>query len=59
MLVELQDGDIITYDLSKYDCAITSIRYSAWFDGPCTINTDENIVLKIVRNNKVLYEKQR
>lgn len=58
MLIELQDGDIITYDLSEYDCAITSIRYDEWFDGPCTINTDKNIVLKIVRNNKVLYEKQ-
>lgn len=58
MLIELQDGDVITYDLSKYDCTIISIRYNERFDGPCTINTDENIVLKIVRNNKVLYEKQ-
>ena len=57
MLIELQDGDIITYDLSEYDCAITTIMYDEWFDGPCTINTDKNIVLKIVRNNKVLYEK--
>lgn len=57
MLIELQDGDIITYNLSKYNCGIIGVVYDEEYDGPCTINTDKDILLKIVRNNKVLYEK--
>lgn len=57
MLIELKDGDYITYDLTKHNCGIISIQYDELFDGPSTIDTDQQIVLKIIRNNKTLYEK--
>lgn len=58
MFIDLQDCDVVTYDLSEYNCGIIDVQYNELFDGPCTINTDKEIVVKIVRNNKVLYEKQ-
>jgi hypothetical protein len=58
MLIELEDGDWITYDLTHYNNGVISIAYDEKFDGPITINTDSTIVLKVVRKNTILYEKQ-
>lgn len=57
MIIDLKDGDCITYDLTRYECGIISIIHDEKFDGPFTINTDNEIVLKVIRNNTILYEK--
>lgn len=57
MIIDLKDGDYITYDLTHCKCGIISVIYDEKFDGPATINTDNKIVLKVIRNNTILYEK--
>ena len=57
MIIDLKDGDCITYDLTRHKCGIISIKYDEKFDDPSTINTDNEIVLKVIRNNTILYEK--
>ena len=57
MIIDLKDGDYITYDLTHYKCGIISVIYDEKFDGPATINTDNKIVLKVIRDNTILYEK--
>lgn len=57
MIIDLKDGDCITYDLTCYECGIVSITYDEKYDGSLSINTDNERVLKVIRNNTILYEK--
>lgn len=61
MVIELEDGDWITYDMREYECGIIECRYNRDYDGPMTIDTESTNKVKILeirRKDKIIYEKK-
>ena len=53
---EIVEDMLLNGGCEKVDVKVS--LYDEKFDGPFTINTDNTIVLKVVRKNTILYEKQ-
>lgn len=53
MIVELQDGDILTY---KYNGLTIKVTYDSTMDDS-VLDTDRSSVLEVSRENKVLFKR--
>lgn len=54
MIIELQDGDILTY---KYNGITVKLAYDSSIDGKNTFDTDNSSVLEISRKSEILYKR--
>jgi len=54
MIIELQDGDILTY---KYNGITVKLAYDSSIDGKSTFDTDNSSVLEVSRKGEILYKR--